>query len=251
MLFQGVSGRQHDKFHCAVAHGTSAKVEGALRLDQGCNKSKHVRRHVGDRRVSGLTQIKDGKLRALVRSRLSRYRMGQLGRSSRSCQNADGHCDLASARDRQNHRIVGYEGAPTHAWVRDGRKHARRICFSNPDGNRDTGKDHSRGRHQGLVAIGGKAGERCSVEFFSVCPIRDIGRSNRCQQELSARLQTTQAESGDPNIVWGAAGPPRRPPPQTKRTLWLRKQRRRKRRKRPERRSKPLARAAIPPEQFS
>jgi len=143
----------------APSHGTSAKVKGALRLDQGCNKSKHVRRHVGDRRVSGLTQIKDGKLRALVRSRLSRYRGGQLGRSSRSCQNADGHCDLASARDRQNHRIVGYEGAPTHAWVRDGRKHARRICFSNPDGNRDTGKDHSRGRRQGLVAIGGKAGE--------------------------------------------------------------------------------------------
>ena len=43
--------------------------------------------------------------------------------------------------------------------------------------------------------------------------------------------------------------------PQTKRTwtLWLRKQKRRKRRKRPKRKrkSKPLARAAIPPEQFS
>jgi hypothetical protein len=36
---------------------------------------------------------------------------------------------------------------------------------------------------------------------------------NRCQQEISARLQTSQAESGDPNIVWDAAGPSKAAPP--------------------------------------
>ena len=68
-----------------------------------------------------------------------------------SRQNAEGHCHLASSRDRQDHRIARHEGAVAHAWVRDGRKHARRICCSNPDGNRDMGKDHSRGGRQGSI----------------------------------------------------------------------------------------------------
>src|SRR6478735_7985225 len=101
-----------------------------------------------------------------------------------------------------------------------------------------------------MSALGGSGrGPPRSKSGFG--PIIEIGRSlNRTAANKKYRLVCRQPK---PNqvilILYGARpAPPRRLLPQTKRSLWLRKRRRRRRRrrrKRPERRSRPLARAAI------
>ena len=55
---------------------------------------------------------------------------------------------------------------------------------------------------------------------------------NRCQQEISACLQTTQAESGDPNIVWGAAGPSKAAAPANEEVTMAKKAKKAKKAKR-------------------